>query len=562
MLNNTVFTGAAATDRWSSATSTATATSTWCIFNNNQAIAQIFYGNGDGTFTQRRHVSPPARRANAATAADLNGDGKLDLVTTSENTGNVYVMLGNGDGTFQAPEAYLALRPPTGDNVIVNAVTVTNFGSAAGGPLNLVVTASPRSDPAASEVIELPGNGDGTFGAPIVLATIPDAGSVVAGNFGNGATDLAVAGAGGVTVIYGAPLNLPANTTPQKARSLGNSTQVLTQTAAIVPGFQDAFYTYTVPTESTPNSGPEVIDFSTLFQFTGGTGLQVQVTEHATGKVLGTGDRFRIVVNQGDELTIHVFGSPAAGSTPAGFGAYTLDVDVLPQVLSVRAEAPLPGAGDTSLVITVQGARLDPTAAEDPRNYKVIWDGQDGLRGTGDDQVIPIAPGTAGAPSVIYDSEANTQVGVGLTFPTACATNDHAALRQPAAGRRLRGRAVPDRPGRPVQLRRVVPAGRQRVRRPPGRVALRRQGNGRQHHRRYRVSFCRDITQPQPHRQRHRLLEPAPKRPGVATQRPARGERRHAGDHRDHRRRDRRPVRRTGRGVRRFAARQRRRHLA
>ena len=33
---------------------------------------------------------------------DFNGDGKLDIATASANPGEIAVMLGNGDGTFQA----------------------------------------------------------------------------------------------------------------------------------------------------------------------------------------------------------------------------------------------------------------------------------------------------------------------------------------------------------------------------------------------------------------------------------------------------------------------------
>ena len=35
--------------------------------------------------------------------ADLNGDGKLDLVVGNRNASTVSVLMGNGDGTFQAP---------------------------------------------------------------------------------------------------------------------------------------------------------------------------------------------------------------------------------------------------------------------------------------------------------------------------------------------------------------------------------------------------------------------------------------------------------------------------
>jgi hypothetical protein len=39
--------------------------------------------------------------------ADVNGDGKLDIVVTNQaSQGNVGVLLGNGDGTFQAVVTY------------------------------------------------------------------------------------------------------------------------------------------------------------------------------------------------------------------------------------------------------------------------------------------------------------------------------------------------------------------------------------------------------------------------------------------------------------------------
>ena len=38
----------------------------------------------------------------AVSAVDLNGDGKLDLAVTNLNAKTVAILLGNGDGTFQA----------------------------------------------------------------------------------------------------------------------------------------------------------------------------------------------------------------------------------------------------------------------------------------------------------------------------------------------------------------------------------------------------------------------------------------------------------------------------
>src|SRR5207244_364359 len=47
------------------------------------------------------------------TAGDLNGDGKLDLAVANQFSGNVSVLLGRGDGTFQAATNAAAGSSPT-----------------------------------------------------------------------------------------------------------------------------------------------------------------------------------------------------------------------------------------------------------------------------------------------------------------------------------------------------------------------------------------------------------------------------------------------------------------
>ena len=151
----------------------------------------------------------------------------------------------------------------------------------------------------------------------------------------------------------------------------------------------------------------------------GGLQMQVQVLDANGNTVLGTGTRFRVTAAQGAVLTVHVFGVTGTDGTP-GSGSYILDVDVLPQVVSVQAESPLPGGPATSIVITLQGDHLDPATAENPANYSVIWLGPDGLLGTADDQIIPIAA-TAGNQPIVYDPGADVQVASGLTpnYPAA-----------------------------------------------------------------------------------------------------------------------------------------------
>src|SRR5262249_21786516 len=152
---------------------------------------------------------------------------------------------------------------------------------------------------------------------------------------------------------------------------------------------------------------------------TEGAGLAMEVRD-AAGNMLGSGERFRVVTGQGAVLTLHVFGVADANGV-RGSGAYTLDVDVFPQVVSVEAQPLLPGVSSNpggptaSVVAPWQGDGLDPATAEDPANYTFTWLGPDGLLGTADDQVIPVASGH----SVVYDPSANVDVASGTTYPTA-----------------------------------------------------------------------------------------------------------------------------------------------
>jgi hypothetical protein len=196
-----------------------------------------------------------------------------------------------------------------------------------------------------------------------------------------------------------------------------------------VSGFEDAYYTYHVPTEDVPGSGAEVVDFSALFQDVGGAGLGMEVLD-AVGNVLGSGARFRVVANQGSLLTIHVFGEPAvvapdAGGLAQGSGVYTLDIVVLPQVVSVQALSPIPGGLVTSIVLTFQGDNLDEVSAQDPANFTVSY-----LSGIGG--VVPMAATSGGQP-ITYNPGVNVDVTSGLTYPTAVNQTVTLLFSQPLA---------------------------------------------------------------------------------------------------------------------------------
>src|SRR5262249_23221838 len=63
----------------------------------------ILLGNGDGTFQAQTRVLTTEEFLFVPTplVGDLNGDGRLDLVTTTFGDSTLGVLLGNGDGTFE-----------------------------------------------------------------------------------------------------------------------------------------------------------------------------------------------------------------------------------------------------------------------------------------------------------------------------------------------------------------------------------------------------------------------------------------------------------------------------
>jgi hypothetical protein len=409
---------------------------------NNDLVVRDFVdgtiellGNGDGTFRLNVNAIQTVNGPGIA-IADLNGDGNPDVVTTLNNTSQVQYTLGNGDGTFQ---------PDTTSNfsgqfpvsvAVVDFATVNPDGSVVlgvpDGHPDLIVANNGRSLPTLNgppEVVLLPGlvgslGQFAGFGDPIHLASPKGPLDVEVGDVnGDSVPDIVVVDRDGIMVIYGKQPVIPSNATPQTARNLGTVVHLLEPTQTIVPSHEDAYFTLTVPTEAVPGAGDEILDFSGFFQYAQGAGLAMEVRDTA-GNLLGSGERLRIHASQGEVLTLHIYGLPAAGSN-RGVGAFTLDIDVLPQVVSFESQPLLPGVTvnpggpTTSLVIILQGDRLDPAAAKNPANYVVTWLGPDGLAGTADDQVIPINGNVASNQPVVYDPSSNVDVASGVIFPTA-----------------------------------------------------------------------------------------------------------------------------------------------
>lgn len=202
----------------------------------------IALGNGDGTFQragQYKTIHYPG-----ALAADINGDGHMDLIVLGSSYAfgpvDISVLLGNGDGTFQPPKnyatsvsgtssaflvdlnrdgkldlafdngAFIAVLPGNGDGTFQHAILSSDVG---GYDLHIGIgdfNNDGKLDMAFISVFESSllvalGNGDGTFQPSMAVSPNPiSADQIVVADFnGDGIVDLATASDTGVLIWLG-----------------------------------------------------------------------------------------------------------------------------------------------------------------------------------------------------------------------------------------------------------------------------------------------------------------------------------------------------------------------
>jgi Calx-beta domain/FG-GAP-like repeat/FG-GAP repeat len=140
--------------------------------NAGSNTVSVLLGNGDGTFQAARHFVC-GREPTSIAVGDFNGDSRLDLATSDYAEDSVGLLLGNGDGTFQAARHFAVGPTPL-------AVAAGDFNG--DGGVDLAV--------ANGAVAMLLGNGDGTFQAAREVG--PNGATVAVGDFnGDGRLDLA-----------------------------------------------------------------------------------------------------------------------------------------------------------------------------------------------------------------------------------------------------------------------------------------------------------------------------------------------------------------------------------
>jgi hypothetical protein len=159
----------------------------------------VLLGNGDGTFQPQVTYNPQSASVAWVVIADVNGDGKPDLVIANtcgmhyncypSGEGSVSVLLGNGDGTFQPAVPYDS--GGSGATVVpwpgMNQLAVADVNGDGKPDIAVVNSGSGTVD-------VLLGNGDGTFQTAVGYSTTgtgPDSVAIKDVN-GDGKPDLVV----------------------------------------------------------------------------------------------------------------------------------------------------------------------------------------------------------------------------------------------------------------------------------------------------------------------------------------------------------------------------------
>ncbi|HSZ59174.1 MAG TPA: FG-GAP-like repeat-containing protein [Tepidisphaeraceae bacterium] len=148
------------------------------VANNTDGNVGVLMGDGTGSFlNQMTFASGPTPIAVAV--ADVNGDGKPDLIVANYGSASVSVLLGNGDGTFQAPLSFATGNDP---------IAVTTADVNGDGKPDILV-----ANYGSGTVSVLDGNGDGTFQPQQTFAAGPHPISIAAADLNrDGKPDIAV----------------------------------------------------------------------------------------------------------------------------------------------------------------------------------------------------------------------------------------------------------------------------------------------------------------------------------------------------------------------------------
>jgi len=311
------------------------------VGNNQSQRVGVLLGKGDGTFAAPAGYASGGTGTTSIVSADINGDGNLDLVVTttcpktcsSLSDSTVGVLLGNGDGTFQAATSY-----DSGGNLVSGATFMDVTGD---GKNDLMMVGfcnenSAGCGSALANVFALPGNGTGSFQPAVILYPMGAFGgrkAVVTGDLnGDGKPD--------VVVVHGCDSTNCSVDDLEVSVMLNNTgapatTTTLTSNKNPVPRFQAVTYTAKVtggsggsvtfadgddPVKTVALSGDQA-----TYTVTYGTTGQHQITAAYSGALHSAAGSRSSALSENSvnptKTTLTTSGSPSFVSQPVTFTA-------------------------------------------------------------------------------------------------------------------------------------------------------------------------------------------------------------------------------------------------
>jgi Big-like domain-containing protein/VCBS repeat protein/FG-GAP repeat protein len=328
------------------------------VVNETDKTVSILLGNSNGTFQPAVTYNVTGSGSPSSVAiGDFNGDGKVDLAVGDAGTPHVYILLGNGDGSFQA-----ATQVSAGLDVF--SLVANSFTGS--GHTDLALTGQSKTGPTLNLVSLLAGNGLGGFGTPVLFPIGSQASaesqSIAFGDFNaDGAIDLAVANglsstasvllnSGGTAMTitpsagnpsYGAPVTFTASVSASVAGAVAPTGTVTFTSGSTTLGANIALTngTASVTTSTLPVGAADPITAA----YSGDTNFQphsVSITENVT-QAATTSVLLSSVnpSNLGQSVTLTATVCPSAGC-PATATAPTGTVTFLDGTTSIGTGSP------------------------------------------------------------------------------------------------------------------------------------------------------------------------------------------------------------------------------
>ena len=320
--------------------------------NVNSNSVSVLLGNGNGTY-QAQQTFATGTNPGSVTLGDVNGDGKLDIVTRNANSNNSSVLLGNGDGTFQAKQDFTTGTQPS-------SVTLGDVNG--DGKLDIIT-----SNFGSGSVSVLLGNGNGTFAAQTTFATPITPSSVTLGDVnGDGILDIITANYNTInaSVLLG---NGDGTFQSQQTFATGNGPQSVTLGDVNGDGRLDLI---------TSNFGVSIVSGNVSVLLGNGNGTFAAQTTFATGNgprivtlgdVNGDGRLDIITANQGSDSASVLLGNGDGTFQPkvdftTGSGPFSVtlgDVNADGRLDIVTAN--FGGSGSASVLLGTGGSAITAT---------------------------------------------------------------------------------------------------------------------------------------------------------------------------------------------------------